>query len=45
MKALRRGALALVLAGLAAAGVRFKRGGPVPLQQGGWRELSGPELK
>jgi len=42
---IRRAALALVLAGLAAAGVRFRRGGPVPLQQGGWRELSGPELK
>ena len=45
MRTFRRGALALVLAGIAAAGVRFKRGGPVPLQQGGWRELSGPELK
>ena len=45
MRAIRRGALALVLAGIAAAGVRFRRGGPVPLQQGGWRELSGPELK
>jgi hypothetical protein len=45
MRALRRGALALVLAGIAAAGVRFRRGGPVPLQQGGWRELSGPELR
>jgi hypothetical protein len=45
VRAVRRAALALVLAGIAAAGVRFKRGGPVPLQQGGWRELSGPELK
>jgi len=45
VSAIRRAALALVLAGLAAAGVRFRRGGPVPLQQGGWRELSGPELK
>ena len=45
MRAIRRGALALVLAGIAAAGVRFRRGGPVPVQQGGWRELSGPELK
>ena len=45
MSAVRRAALALVLAGIAAAGVRFRRGGPVPLQQGGWRELSGPELR
>jgi hypothetical protein len=45
VKAVRRAALALVLAAIGAAGVRFKRGGPVPLQQGGWRELSGPELK
>ena len=45
MRALRRGALALVLAGIAAAGVRVRRGGAVPLQQGGWRELSGPELR
>ncbi|HEX2048901.1 MAG TPA: hypothetical protein VHF27_14140 [Acidimicrobiales bacterium] len=45
MRAVRRAALALVLAGIAAAGVRFRRGGAVPVQQGGWRELSGPELK
>lgn len=45
MKAVRRAALALVLAGIAGAAVRLQRGGPVPLQQGGWRELTGPELK
>jgi hypothetical protein len=45
VRTLRRGARALVLAGIAAAGVRVRRGGPVPLQQGGWRELSGAELK
>ncbi|MDQ6726286.1 MAG: hypothetical protein M3066_09025 [Actinomycetota bacterium] len=45
MRTLRRGALALILAGIAAAGVRVRRGGPVALKQGGWRELSGPELK
>ena len=45
MRAIRRGVLALVLAGIAGAAVRLQRGRPVPLQQGGWRELSGPELK
>ncbi|HTJ74117.1 MAG TPA: hypothetical protein VL337_02025 [Acidimicrobiales bacterium] len=45
MRAIRRGVLALVLAGIAGAAVRLRRGGPVPLQQGGWRELTGPELK
>jgi hypothetical protein len=45
MRAIRRGVLALVLAGIAGAAVRVRRGGPVPLQQGGWRELTGPELK
>ena len=45
MKAIRRGVLALVLAGIAGAAVRLQHGGAVPLQQGGWRELTGPELK
>jgi len=42
---LRRSLVALAAAGLAAAFVR-SRGNPVtPPQDGGWRELSGPDLK
>jgi hypothetical protein len=35
----------MVLAGLAAAAVRLRGSSRVPPQTGGWRELSGPELK
>jgi hypothetical protein len=43
--ALRRSLLAIVVAGLAAAALRLRGKGGVPPQGGGWRELSGPELR
>jgi hypothetical protein len=45
VRALRRGALALVLAGIAAVAVRVRPSAGVPPQRGGWRELSGSELR
>ena len=45
MRTFRRGLLALSLAGLAAAAIRLRGGAGVPPQTGGWRELSGPELR
>jgi len=44
MRTLRRGLLALSLAGIAAVAVRLRGGTDVPVQSGGWRELSGPDL-
>lgn len=45
MRALRRAALALTLAGIAAVAVRLKGGVDPPSQSGGWRELSRSDLR
>lgn len=45
MKVLRRVLVAIGLAGLVAAVVRVRGTGGVPPQDGGWRELTGPELR
>ncbi len=45
MRTLRRGLLALSLAGIAAVAVRLRPGTEVPAQSGGWRELTGPDLR
>ena len=45
MRALRRALLALGVASAIAAVLRVRGTGGVPPQQGGWRELSGPDLR
>jgi len=45
VKMFRRALVAISLAGLVAAVLRLRGSGGVPPQQGGWRELSGPELR
>jgi hypothetical protein len=45
VKALRRALLAIGLAGVIAAVLRLRGTGGSPPQSGGWRELSGPELR
>ena len=45
MKSIRRAALSLVLAGLAAAALKLRGAPEVPPQGGGWRELTGPDLR
>jgi hypothetical protein len=45
MALLRRALVALGLAALVAAVLRVRGTGGTPPQDGGWRELSGPELK
>jgi hypothetical protein len=45
MKLLRRALVALGLAGIIAGVLRVRGTGGVPPQSGGWRELSGPELR
>jgi hypothetical protein len=45
MKALRRAILALFAALLLAAALRVRGKGGIPPQGGGWRELSGPDLR
>jgi hypothetical protein len=45
MKALRRALLAIGLAGVIAAVLRLRGTGGSPPQTGGWRELSGPDLR
>jgi hypothetical protein len=45
MKALRRAALALGVSALIAGLLRLRGTGGVPPQGGGWRELSGPDLR
>ena len=45
MRSIRRALLALGVAGMVAAAVRLRGTGGVPPQGGGWRELSGPELR
>jgi hypothetical protein len=45
VKAIRRVLLALGLAGVIAIVLRLRGTGGSPPQSGGWRELSGPELR
>jgi len=45
MKALRRALVALGVAGVIAAVLRLRGTGGTPPQHGGWRELSGPDLR
>ena len=46
VRTLRRAFLALGVAGVIAAALRLRGGGDgVPPQGGGWRELSGPDLR
>ena len=45
MTALRRALFALGLAGLIAAVLRIRGTGGTPPEGGGWRELSGPDLR
>jgi hypothetical protein len=45
VKYLRRTLVALGIAGIVAAVLRLRGSGGVPPQDGGWRELSGPELR
>lgn len=45
MRFLRRAVLAIGLAGLIAGALRVRGSGGVPPQGGGWRELSGPDLR
>lgn len=45
MKALRRAVVALVTAGVVATVLRLRGTGGTPPQGGGWRELSGPDLR
>lgn len=45
MKALRRAVLALGIAALIAGVLRLRGTGGTPPQRGGWRELSGPDLR
>lgn len=45
MALLRRALIALGLAGFVAVVLRLRGSGGTPPQGGGWRELSGPELK
>ncbi len=44
MKMFRKAMVALGIAGLVAAVLRARGTGGTPPQEGGWRELSGPEL-
>ena len=45
MKAIRRALVAVVTAGVVAGVLRLRGTGGTPPQQGGWRELSGPDLR
>jgi hypothetical protein len=45
MRGLRRAGAAMVLAGLVGAVLRLRGTGGKPPQNGGWRELSGDELR
>jgi hypothetical protein len=44
MKMLRRALVALGVASIVAAIVRMRGPGGIPPQEGGWRELTGPEF-
>lgn len=45
VKVLRRGLYALGIAAVIAGALRLRGSGGVPPQGGGWRELSGPDLR
>jgi hypothetical protein len=45
MALLRRALVALGIAGLIAVVLRVRGSGGTPPQDGGWRELTGPELQ
>ena len=45
MKLLRRALVAIGIAGLIAAVLRIRGTGGTPPQDGGWRELDGPDLR
>jgi len=45
VKHVRRTLIALGIAGVVAAVLRLRGSGGVAPQDGGWRELSGPELR
>ena len=46
MRTLRRALLAVGIGGVLAAGIRLRAGGRcLPPQSGGWRELSGSDLR
>ena len=45
MRHIRRALMALTAAGLIAGVLRLRGTGGVPPQQGGWRELTGPDLR
>ena len=45
VRAIRRAALALLTAGVVAGVLRLRGTGGVPPKGGGWRELSGPDLR
>jgi hypothetical protein len=45
MALLRRALVALGIAGIVAGVLRLRGTGGTPPQDGGWRELSGPELR
>jgi hypothetical protein len=45
MRALRRIVTALGVAGVIAGLIRIRGTGGTPPQRGGWRELSGPDLR
>ncbi len=45
VKYLRRALAALGIAAVVAAALRLRGSGGVPPQDGGWRELSGPDLR
>jgi hypothetical protein len=45
MKMLRRALVALGVASIVAAIVRVRGTGGIPPQEGGWRELTGPEFE
>ncbi len=45
VKMVRRAAVALGMAAIVAAVLRLRGSGGIPPQEGGWRELSGPDLR
>jgi hypothetical protein len=45
MALLRRALIAVGIAGLIAALLRLRGSGGTPPQEGGWRELTGPDLR
>jgi hypothetical protein len=45
MKTFRRTIVAMIAAGLVAGALRLRGTGGTPPRRGGWRELSGPDLR